>query len=79
MQLSDIKGIGPKRIELLRQLHIKTPEDLLHFYPREYLDDTHCKTISELKEGDKETVCVRVLSDPTIFYHQRKYIFVYME
>lgn len=74
MQLSDLKGIGPKRIELLKQLNIESTDDLLRFYPREYLDDTHCQKISELKEGQKATVCVRVLSDATIFYHQRKYI-----
>ncbi|MBR2644464.1 MAG: hypothetical protein IKD54_04155 [Clostridia bacterium] len=69
MQLSDLKGIGPKRIELLKQLNIESTDDLLRFYPREYLDDTHCQKISELKEGQKATVCVRVLSDATIFYH----------
>ncbi len=74
MQLSDIKGIGPKRIELFHQLYIDTPEDLLRFYPKEYLDDTHCSRISNLKNGEKSTVCVRVRNDPTIFYHQRKYI-----
>ena len=74
MQLSDIKGVGPKRIELFRQLHIETPEDLLRFYPKEYLDDTHCSSIAELHNGEKATVYVRVLNDPTIFYHNRKYI-----
>lgn len=74
MQLSEIKGIGPKRLTLLKQLHIETPEDLLRFYPKEYLDDTQCRTIASLTQGEKATVCVRVLSDPTIFYHQRKYI-----
>lgn len=74
MQLHDIKGIGPKRLELLHQLHIETTEDLLRFYPREYLDDSHCQKIDALKEGEKATVQVRVLSEPTIFYHQRKYM-----
>ncbi len=74
MQLSDLSGIGPKRIELLHQLHIQTPEDLLRFYPKEYLDDTQCRALASLSDGEKATVCVRVLSDPTIFYHQRKYI-----
>ena len=74
MQLSDLKGIGPKRIDLLRQLHIETPEDLLRFYPKEYLDDTQSKRISDLTENEKATIHARVLSEPTIFYHQRKYI-----
>ena len=74
MQLSELSGIGPKRLALLHQLHILTPEDLLRFYPKEYLDDTQCKEIAALQEGEKTTVCVQVLSDPTIFYHQRKYI-----
>ncbi len=74
MQLSELKGIGPKRLALLKQLHIETPEDLLRFCPKEYLDDTQCSEIRSLSHGEKATVRVQVLSDPTIFYHQHKYI-----
>ena len=38
MELADIKGIGPKRIELLRQLGIESLSDLLTYYPTSYLD-----------------------------------------
>ena len=33
MELADIKGIGPKRIELLHQLGIDSLSDLLTYYP----------------------------------------------
>lgn len=74
MQLSDIKGIGPKRIELFHQLHIDTPQELLRFYPKEYLDDTQYKPISELHENEKATIRVRVISEPSMFYHRQAYI-----
>ena len=74
MELSDIKGVGPKRIELLKQLHIRTPNDLLRFYPKEYLDYTTTTTIRDAEENRCVTLCVTVLSDPTLFYHKGRYI-----
>lgn len=74
MKLSDIKGIGPKRLELFAQLHIETPDDLLRFYPREYLDYSQTTAISALCEGERASVRVSVLSDPTVFYAKGRYI-----
>lgn len=74
MDLSDIKGVGPKRIELFRQLHIQTLNDLLRFYPKEYLDYTTVTRICDASESTRVTIRVSVLSDPTIFYHKGKYI-----
>ena len=74
MNLSDIKGIGPKRLQLFSELNIRTPEDLLRFYPREYLDYTHIAEIRTLTEGERATVRVSVLSEPTVFYYKGKYI-----
>ena len=36
MNLEEIKGIGPKTIELLNKLNITTIEDLLSYYPYRY-------------------------------------------
>ncbi|MEJ2628934.1 MAG: hypothetical protein P8078_10300 [bacterium] len=33
-----VKGIGPKRAELLTEVNIDTVEDLITYYPRKYLD-----------------------------------------
>ena len=73
MKLSDIKGIGPKRLELFSQLHIDTPEDLIRFYPREYLDYSATVPIAELNDGDRVSVRVHVDYDPSIYYAKGKY------
>ncbi len=74
MELSDIKGIGPKRLALFAELNIKTPQDLLRFYPREYLDYTHFTDICSLCDGDRASIRVQVVSDPSVFYYKGKYI-----
>lgn len=74
MELSEIKGVGPKRLELFHQIHIRTMNDLLRFYPKEYLDYTSTTFIRDAQENEKVTLRVTVLSDPTIFYLKGKYI-----
>ncbi|MBI2447047.1 MAG: hypothetical protein HYV48_00685 [Candidatus Omnitrophica bacterium] len=31
-----VKGVGPRRIEMLNKLGISTTEDLLYYFPRRY-------------------------------------------
>ena len=45
--ISKVKGIGPKKTELLGKLKITTVEDLLYFFPRRYEDRTKVWTIME--------------------------------
>jgi len=58
-----LKGVGPRRLRLLKRLGIETVEDILYFFPRRYEDRSCIKTVSQLRVGDVETVCgeVRVL------------------
>ncbi|MDX2128440.1 MAG: ATP-dependent DNA helicase RecG [Chloroherpetonaceae bacterium] len=51
-----LKGVGPKRAGALNLLGIHTYHDLLHFYPRRYLDRTKMKSIGALIEGETATV-----------------------
>ena len=51
-----IKGIGPKRAEALSTAGIDTVNDLLHYYPRRYLDRTTVKSIRDVKKGDQATM-----------------------
>ncbi|MBR5437953.1 MAG: ATP-dependent DNA helicase RecG, partial [Clostridia bacterium] len=46
--LQYIKGVGEKRAELLGKLGIENLYDLVHFYPRTYLDFTEMTSISKL-------------------------------
>ncbi len=44
-----VKGIGPKKAELLAsELGIRTAADLLRYYPNNYVDRSKCYTVSEL-------------------------------
>lgn len=74
MQLSEFKGIGPKRLKLLAELHIQTTEDLLRFYPRSYLDCTQLTPLCDLQDGTEATVSVTLSANPTIFYSKGRHI-----
>ena len=49
-----IKGVGEKRASLLNKLGIRNLYDLVHFYPRDYLDFSNILSVSEVTP---ETVC----------------------
>ena len=74
MELSDLKGIGPKRIALFSELGIRTPEELLTFYPREYLDYSQTVLLRDAKDGERVSIRVTVQADPTVYYLKGKYI-----
>lgn len=57
MSVQFIKGVGEKRAELFSKLDVFTLYDLVHFYPRSYLDFSEPVSLKELKVG--ETACVR--------------------
>lgn len=58
--ISSIKGIGPKKAEALSKLNIKTLEDLIYFFPRDYEDRRCVKNISQLEEDETAVVRARV-------------------
>ena len=51
-----IKGITPHVANKFARLNVKTMHDLLYFFPRRYVDYSQRKPISELKEGEEQTV-----------------------
>lgn len=51
-----IKGVGPKRAELLKRIGIHTIRDLLFYFPREYQDRRNIVPISNLLPGESATV-----------------------
>lgn len=66
-QLSDIsvqfiKGVGPARKKLLENLGVSTVEDLFYLFPRRYEDRTTLTPLSQLKEGEQQTVTGRVVA-----------------
>lgn len=63
MKLNDpitvMPGVGPKKEQNFSALKIRTVYDLLHHYPRGYLDLTQAVPIFMAQDGD--TVCVRAV------------------
>ena len=68
--LSNIKGLGPKRLAVLNELNINTIEDLILYLPTRYEDNT----IIDLTEAEDQsivTVVGEVYSSPTVAFFGR--------
>ena len=57
-----VKGIGPKRAELLGRVGVETVEDLLYYLPRRYLDRSRIAKIRSLIVGEEVTVVGKILA-----------------
>ena len=51
-----LKGVGPKRLEMLGRLGIHTIQDMLCYFPRDYKDLTQKQKISDAKIGADITI-----------------------
>jgi ATP-dependent DNA helicase RecG len=58
--VSELRGIGPRKVEALAELEITTVLDLLTHYPRRYIDRTHQTTIDQLIVGEEAVLLVTV-------------------
>lgn len=56
-----LKGIGPKRADLFKKIGIRIIEDLLYYFPRRYEDRRNFTVISQLQEGQVQTIKAKVL------------------
>ena len=50
-KVSTLKGIGPKKAEILSKYGMDTLEDMLYFFPRKYEDRRQAKPIKDLEIG----------------------------
>ena len=55
--LQYLKGVGPRRAELLAKLDLNCARDLLVFFPRDYQDMSELCTISGLQAQQAASVC----------------------
>lgn len=68
--ISQIKGLGPKRLAVLNELNIHTVEDLILYLPTRYEDNT----VIDLNEAEDQaivTVVGEVYSTPTVAFFGR--------
>jgi len=58
--VTELRGIGERKAEALRELDVENILDLVTLYPRRYLDRTSQATIAELGTGQEATLLVTV-------------------
>ncbi|MEF9426756.1 MAG: hypothetical protein L0956_06140, partial [Candidatus Mariimomonas ferrooxydans] len=57
-----VKGVGPRRAQLLERLGVETLEDILYYFPWRYEDRKNLKKICDLTFGNPETTSGKVVS-----------------
>jgi ATP-dependent DNA helicase RecG len=57
-----VKGVGPRKAELLSLLNVTTVKDFLYLSPRKYLDRSIIKPIKDIRVNDEVTVEGKVVS-----------------
>ena len=72
MELTDIKGVGPKMLDNLRDLNILSIEDLLTFYPYRY-DIFEPINLTKDYDGTRIAINVVITSTPTVFYIKKNF------
>lgn len=64
MQLSALKGLGPKRLEALTKLNINNTEELIRFAPSDYMDMSKETALSDVKDGEYALINAVITSSP---------------
>lgn len=69
--VSELSGVGPKRLEALKKLGIETLIDLLTFYPFRY-EDLTVRDITEIEDREKVVLKGQAVSSPIVNYYGHK-------
>lgn len=68
MELKELKGIGAKRFNILKNRGIETAKDLLWFFPQAYIDTTQSACIKDIKPGVSHCLEVQFCDAPSLQY-----------
>ena len=71
LNLTEIKGLGPKNIKLLSKLNISNVESLVTFYPFRY-NIIKRSVIDKLQDNDKIVIDGIVETIPSVFHFKKK-------
>mgnify|MGYP002569944071 FL=1 len=73
MELSVLKGVGPKRMEVLHKLDIYSLEDLIAFLPVKYRDLTAVAKLNAVSTDTPALFKVRCMQKPTVRYPRKNF------
>ncbi len=76
--LQYIKGVGPRRAELLAKFGMHEVRDILFYFPRHYLDRTNIVPIAKLKQDEPATI-IGVVKAHGVLHGKRKRYEVILE
>ncbi len=71
MLVSEIRGIGPKKAALLKEIGIETLEDMLAHYPHSYEDRSRITEIADAQEGAQCYICGTIIKITKNFAYGR--------
>ncbi len=66
-----VKGIGPKRAVALGEMGVENVRDLLHFYPRRYLDRTTVTPFDEIGQADGQVTIDGIVRSAAVIPSRR--------
>ena len=66
MEISQLPGLGPKRVEALRKAGLNSVADLLYNIPRTYLDQTKVTPIGNCHVGEKVVLIGKISRSGTV-------------
>lgn len=55
-----LKGVGPDRAKLLERLNVRTVQDLLFLFPRDYVDLSERRQVTEFEAGEPTSIVAEI-------------------
>jgi ATP-dependent DNA helicase RecG len=71
--LQYVKGVGPRKAEVLARRGLNTVLDLLYYFPRHYLDRSNIVPIGGLKVDQQATIIGEVKAHGVLYGKRRRY------
>ncbi len=68
MELSEVKGIGKKKLEVLNSMGIFSVDDLLNYFPYRYENRSIIKNITDTRDEENCVIKVKFISKPITKY-----------
>ncbi|MBR2198338.1 MAG: DEAD/DEAH box helicase, partial [Fibrobacter sp.] len=74
MELSQLPGLGPKRVQALRKAGFNNLADLLYNIPRNYLDQTKVTAVKDCKPGERAVLIGTIIRSGIIRGRRNRFV-----